>query len=60
MAMLGRELGMTVVAEGVETAAQQAAVEAAAVDAVQGYFHARPMPEEAMLAWLKERKTHEP
>jgi diguanylate cyclase (GGDEF)-like protein len=59
MAMLGRELGMTVVAEGVETAAQQAAVEGAAVDAVQGYFHARPMPEEAMLAWLKERKTHE-
>ncbi|WP_374680895.1 putative bifunctional diguanylate cyclase/phosphodiesterase [Accumulibacter sp.] len=59
MAMLGRELGMTVVAEGVETAAQQAAVEGAAVDAVQGFFHARPMPDEAVLAWLKERKTHE-
>jgi diguanylate cyclase (GGDEF)-like protein len=59
MAMLGRELGMTVIAEGVETAEQQAAVESAAVDAVQGYFHARPMPEEAMLAWLKERTTHE-
>ena len=58
MAMLGRELGMTVVAEGVETAEQQAAVEGAAVDAVQGYFHARPMPEEAMLAWLKEKNTH--
>ncbi|WP_291994953.1 EAL domain-containing protein [Candidatus Accumulibacter sp. ACC003] len=60
MAMLGRELGMTVIAEGVETAAQQAAVEGAAVDAVQGFFHARPMPEEAMLAWLKERTTHAP
>ncbi|WP_313953543.1 putative bifunctional diguanylate cyclase/phosphodiesterase [Accumulibacter sp.] len=55
MALLGRELGMTVIAEGVETAAQQAAVESAAVDAVQGYFHARPMSEDAMLDWLQER-----
>ena len=59
MALLGRELGMTVVAEGVETIEQQAAVASAGVDAVQGYFHARPMPAEEMLAWLQKRKANE-
>jgi EAL domain-containing protein (putative c-di-GMP-specific phosphodiesterase class I) len=28
----------------------------AGVDATQGYFHARPMTEDALLAWLQQRK----
>ena len=50
---LAGELGMVVVAEGVETAAQLAACEAARVDATQGFLHAKPMSEEALLRWMK-------
>lgn len=39
---MGRSLGLTIVAEGIETAAQLTAVKAVGVDAVQGFFIARP------------------
>ena len=55
MSQLGRELGMTVVAEGVETAEQLAALWDAEVDAVQGYYFARPMDSGAFVQWLKSR-----
>lgn len=55
MTQLARELGMTVVAEGVETQGQKDALAEAGVDAIQGYFLARPMTEDALLAWLKQR-----
>lgn len=55
MTQLGRELGMTVVAEGVEEMNQLDALREAGVDAIQGYIHARPMPKENLLTWLKER-----
>lgn len=55
MSSLGTELGMTVVAEGVENPAQLAALAEAAVDATQGFFHARPMPEPALMAWMARR-----
>jgi len=57
MTQLGRELGMTVVAEGVEEADQLEALREAGVDAIQGYIHARPMPEEALLQWLQQRRA---
>ncbi len=57
MTQLGRELGMTVVAEGVEEQAQIDALMEAGVDAIQGYIHARPMPEEALLDWFQQRKA---
>jgi diguanylate cyclase (GGDEF)-like protein/PAS domain S-box-containing protein len=41
---LGRSLGMTVVAEGVETAGQAALLGAIGCDQAQGYHFARPMP----------------
>jgi len=49
---LGHDLGMLVVAEGVENRAQLDALHKAGVDITQGYFHARPMPETALLTWL--------
>ncbi|WP_300327370.1 bifunctional diguanylate cyclase/phosphodiesterase [Accumulibacter sp.] len=52
---LAGELGMLVVAEGIETVEQLAAAKAAGVDATQGFLHARPMPEEALLEWLRAR-----
>ncbi|WP_374500304.1 putative bifunctional diguanylate cyclase/phosphodiesterase [Zoogloea sp.] len=54
---MGRELGMVVVAEGVETDAQRQCLEEAGVDALQGFALARPMPEDLLLNWLKQRNS---
>lgn len=51
-ATLGRLLKLEVVAEGVETAEELAAVTAAGCTRVQGYLVARPMPAPAMRDWL--------
>jgi diguanylate cyclase (GGDEF)-like protein/excisionase family DNA binding protein len=45
---MGRALGLTIIAEGVETPEQLAVVRAVGVDAVQGYFVARPAPAESI------------
>lgn len=57
MTQLGHELGMTIVAEGCERQEEIDALLDVGVDAIQGFFYARPMPEESLLAWLKTRKT---
>jgi len=41
---LSHVLGMTVVAEGVETAEQHREVEALGCESCQGFYFARPMP----------------
>lgn len=56
MSQLGGELGMTVVAEGAETAEQVASLWAAGVDAVQGYHFARPMDGDAFIRWLQDHQ----
>jgi diguanylate cyclase (GGDEF)-like protein/PAS domain S-box-containing protein len=48
---VGGALGLTVVAEGVETPAQHAFLCEVGCDYVQGYLHARPMSGERLLAW---------
>lgn len=57
MTQLGHELGMTIVAEGCERQEEIDALLDAGVDAIQGFFYARPMPEETLLAWLQKRDT---
>jgi EAL domain-containing protein (putative c-di-GMP-specific phosphodiesterase class I) len=52
VAQLGRELGMTVVAEGVETSLQSDTLQAAGVDATQGFLNARPMSADDVAIWL--------
>lgn len=52
IAQLGRELGMTVVAEGVESTDQLDALRDAGIDAIQGFLHARPMSADDLVLWL--------
>lgn len=57
---MAHELGMKVVAEGVETAEQRALLLQAGCDYGQGYHFARPMPAAAMTAWLAEQRSPSP
>ncbi len=52
---LGRQLGLEVIAEGVETLAQVKLLQQGQCDYGQGYFFARPMPAEAAQALLAQR-----
>jgi EAL domain-containing protein (putative c-di-GMP-specific phosphodiesterase class I) len=52
VSQLANDLGISVVAEGVETEAQLQSLREAGVTAVQGYHIARPMGETALLDWL--------
>lgn len=49
---LGRGLGFTLVAEGVETGEQLAYLRKVGCDLVQGYYFAKPMPANEFAAWL--------
>jgi EAL domain-containing protein (putative c-di-GMP-specific phosphodiesterase class I)/DNA-binding NarL/FixJ family response regulator len=52
--LLGRQLGMTIVAEGVESQEQWAFLEGTGATAAQGYLIAQPMPLIDMLAWMQQ------
>ena len=56
---LGRSLGLTVVAEGVETPQALEALAMMGCDQVQGYLVARPMPADLATRWLLAHQ-HEP
>lgn len=51
--MLGRNLGMRIVAEGIETREQWDYIVKAGVDEVQGFLTGRPMPADTFLAWYR-------
>jgi EAL domain-containing protein (putative c-di-GMP-specific phosphodiesterase class I) len=53
---IAHTLGLRVVAEGVEEAAQHDLLRALGVDDVQGYLHARPMPALDTAQWLRQRE----
>ena len=48
-----RDLGMTVIAEGVETESQRQLVEDIGVEQIQGYYYSKPLSMEEMEAFLK-------
>lgn len=50
---LGKSLGMTVLAEGVETKAQFEFLQQNGCDQIQGYYYSRPLNAEAILGLLK-------
>lgn len=51
-----KELGMKVIAEGVETDEQRSLVEGFGVDQIQGFYYAKPMPEDDMERFLLEHE----
>ena len=57
--VMARSLGMTTVAEGVETVAQLECLAAMGCTEVQGYLLGRPMPAESLAQWLAERLKRE-
>lgn len=57
---LGRNLGLTVIAEGVEDEAQAAALAALGCPQAQGYLYAKPMAPDQLAAWLGERRGEGP
>jgi diguanylate cyclase (GGDEF)-like protein len=52
---LGHNLGLHVVAEGVEDAATLSMLAAMGCDELQGYFISRPVPADRFNSWLKEQ-----
>jgi len=57
---LGQNLGLNIVAEGVETALALATLRGFDCDIAQGYYIARPAPVESFDAWLAARKGSTP
>lgn len=57
VALLGRTLGLKVVAEGVETNTHRKILEVVGVDLLQGYLFSRPMRGEAVMPWLESFNT---
>ena len=54
---LGRNLGLKVVAEGVETEEVWAALGRMGCDQAQGYFRSRPQPAADLTRWLEEARS---
>lgn len=56
---LAHDLGLRVVAEGVENAESFALLEEMKCDKVQGYYLTRPLPAEAFTTWYRENQYDE-
>ncbi|MFN4237785.1 MAG: EAL domain-containing protein [Vogesella sp.] len=57
---MARKLHFTVIAEGVETAAQGAFLRHAGCAILQGYFFSRPLPADQLAQWLAARQQPVP
>jgi len=51
---LAHNLGLRVVAEGIEDERSLARLRAMGCDEAQGHFMSRPLPEDKLLEWLRE------
>jgi EAL domain-containing protein (putative c-di-GMP-specific phosphodiesterase class I) len=54
---LAHQLGLTVVAEGVEDDTAISRLSALGCEHAQGYGIGKPMPQEQLLAWLTQRRS---
>jgi EAL domain-containing protein (putative c-di-GMP-specific phosphodiesterase class I) len=52
---LGRQLKVSVLAEGVETEEQASILRQLGCDEAQGYLYAKPMPLPELKTWLRQR-----
>ena len=53
---LGHNMGLKVVAEGVETSEGYGILKGFGCDMAQGYFISRPLPSPQFLAWMNESR----
>jgi len=58
--MLGRTLGVTIVAEGVETSEQEAFLSRHACHEMQGFYFSRPIPPEEFAAFYRSHSVAQP
>lgn len=56
MIMMAHQLGILVIAEGIETYEQHQLLLSAGCDFGQGYYYAKPMPEDALLAFISDNE----
>ncbi|WP_203299266.1 EAL domain-containing protein [Marinobacter sediminum] len=54
---MAHELGMQVVAEGIETAADERFLQSLGCDFGQGYHYAKPLPVDELVQWLAEYES---
>ena len=54
---LGSKLGLTIVAEGVETEEQAGFLRGLGCEVAQGFLYGRPMPLPQLLDWLRQRRA---
>ncbi|RAU93998.1 ABC transporter substrate binding protein [Paenibacillus sp. YN15] len=52
--MIGHRMGLEVVAEGVESREQLQYLRSRKCDKIQGYYISKPLPEHAIVEWLRE------
>ena len=57
---LGHNLGLSIVAEGVEDETTLVALRALGVDVAQGFHLGRPMPEDVLARWIADRADEWP
>lgn len=57
---IGHSMGVTVIAEGVESKEEEAKLRACGCDEVQGYLYARPMPEAEAETFLQATSVESP
>jgi diguanylate cyclase len=57
---LGRNLGLRVVAEGVEDPQTLQELDALGCDAIQGYYISRPVPAEDLIHWFEQQQVAMP
>jgi diguanylate cyclase len=57
---LGRNLGLRVVAEGVEDLQTLQELDALGCDAIQGYYISRPVPADDLIHWLEQQHAATP
>jgi EAL domain-containing protein (putative c-di-GMP-specific phosphodiesterase class I) len=54
---LGNSLGLTVIAEGVESAAEEEFLRDLGCHLGQGFYYAKPMPAAELTEWARARDT---
>ena len=59
MILLAESLGVTTIAEGVETAEQMFTLKMMGCDIIQGYYFSKPLPAKEFEVFLVEKKEHE-